>query len=189
MYYKKIESILKDIEDKNIEIAGGSVIGIVLSSTNALIKYIANLTINKKKYEAVKEKIIEILNKAETLKNQSLNIIDKDKKVLEEILAKYKTRAQNDYEYQQVCKESTDFCINVAKLAIDTLKLADNISKVGNKMLESDFKICKFYAFASVQSALENVYINVKNVNDEFYKNKVINESKNLLNEAKRIIS
>lgn len=188
MYYKKIESILQDLESKNIEIAGGSAVGMVLSIVNSLIKYIANLTVDKKKYEDVQEQVKVVLNKAELLKQQSLQIIDKDKEILEEILNKYKVRKEDEKAYQDVCKKSTEFCMKVVIIAINTLKLAEEISNVGNKMLESDFRICKYYAFASVQSALENVYINVKSVNDKAYNDKILNECKNLLSEAENII-
>ena len=60
MYYEKMNSILNDLENKDLEIAGGSVVGMILSTINSLIKYIAHLTINKKNYENVQEKIKEI---------------------------------------------------------------------------------------------------------------------------------
>ena len=79
MYSEKMQSILNDLENKEIEIAGGSVVGMVLSTTNSLIKYIANMTIGKKNYEEVQDKVKEILNSAEELKLKSMQTIDKDK--------------------------------------------------------------------------------------------------------------
>lgn len=182
MYFEKMQTILEDLENKEIEIAGGSVVGMVLSTVNSLIKYIANLTVGKKKYENVQDEIVEILSRAEELKGKSLQAIDKDKEILEEILLAYKIRKENEEKYQEVCKNATDFCMQVVYIANDTLKLANEVSKVGNRMLESDFKICKYYAIASVQSAIENVYINVKSLKDEQYINDVENKCKNVLN-------
>ena len=51
MYYEKLIPILSDLENKEIEIAGGSVVGMNLATINSLIKYISNLTLGKKKYE------------------------------------------------------------------------------------------------------------------------------------------
>ena len=48
MYNDKIKHILEDLENKDIDIAGGSVVGMVLSTINSLITYIANLTVGKK---------------------------------------------------------------------------------------------------------------------------------------------
>ena len=61
MYSEKIEDILNDLENKELEIAGGSVVGIVLSTVNSLIKYIANLTIGKKNYMDVQDRVQELL--------------------------------------------------------------------------------------------------------------------------------
>lgn len=181
MYLEKMQPILGDLENKEIEVAGGSVVGIVLSTINSLIKYIANLTVGKKKYEDVQDKIKEILGEAEKLKNKSLQSIDKDKEILEEILKAYKTKKENEQKYQEVCKRATDFCMQVVYIAESTLKLTKEISKVGNKMLESDFKICKYYAIASVQAAIENVYINVKALNDEEYICDIENKCRDIL--------
>ena len=63
MYSEKMQSILNDLENKETEIAGGSVVGMVLATTNSLIKYIANMTIGKNKYEDVQDKVIEILKR------------------------------------------------------------------------------------------------------------------------------
>ena len=183
MYNEKLNPILNDLENKDIEIAGGSVVGMVLSTINSLIKYIANLTVDKKNYESVQDKVKEILNKAEELKQNSLQAIDKDKEVLEKILEAYKTRKDDQEKYEQICREAVEFCMNVVYISNDTLKLSDEISKVGNKMLASDFKICKYYSIASIQSAMENVYINLKAINDEIYANKIEEECKRILQE------
>ena len=188
MYFEKMNSILNDLENKEIEIAGGSVVGMTLSTINSLIKYIANLTINKKNYEDVQDKVKEILEKAENLKQNSLQSIDKDKEILEEILVAYKSRKENAEKYAQVCKNAVEFCMSVVNTANETLKLSDEISKVGNKMLSSDFKICKYYSIASIQSAMENVYINLKSVEDEQYVNKIEEECKQILEEIQKFL-
>ena len=170
MYGEKIEEILLNLEDSKIHLAGGSAVGVVLSVVNALIKYIANLSLGKKKYENVQDKIEEILKEAEELKQKSIRAIDEDKEILEKILNAYKIRKENEKQYQEVLKEAVTFCLDVVSIAYDTLILLDRISKVGNKMVESDFKICKYYAIASVQSAIENVKVNVKEIENIEYK-------------------
>ena len=188
MYFEKMNPILNDIENKEIEIAGGSVVGIVLSTINSLITYISNLTIGKKKYEDVQDKVKDILLQAENLKEKSLKAIDKDKEILEEILEAYKLRKENIQNYQQVCKKAVDFCMEVVDIANETLKLSDEISKVGNRMLASDLKISKYYSIASVQSAMENVYINLKSIEDEEYTNRIENKCKEILEAIQKYI-
>ena len=173
MYYEKMENILSDLENKELEIAGGSVVGINLSIVNSLIIYIANLTVGKKNYQDVQDKVKEILEQAEDIKKRSLNSIDKDKEVLEKILNTYKNRKENPNEYENICKEAVEFALDVIELAYKTENLSKQISKVGNRMLASDFKICKYYAEASIKASKENLYINLESIEDEEYKNKI----------------
>ena len=173
MYAEKIEAILEDIENKELEIAGGSVVAIILSSVNSLIKYISNLTIGKKKYEEVQSEVEDILEKAEILKKRSMQAIDKDKEILEKLLITYKARKEEPDKYQTSCKLATEFSLEVLKIANETYELSERISKCGNKMLSSDFKICKYYAEASIKAATENVYINLNQIEDKDFKKKV----------------
>ena len=76
--------------------------------------------------------------------------------------------------------------MDVTYLALDTLKLVKRISEIGNKMLKSDFKICSYYAFSSVESSIVNVEINLEAVKDEIYKKEKQKEYMEILGEAKK---
>lgn len=173
MYCEKIDDILLDLEEKDIPLAGGSTIGIILSVTNSLVKYIANLTIGKKKYILVENDIIEILRNAETLKQRAKSVIDKDVKVLDNLLLSYKNRKSSKEDYEKSCKNATEFSLEVAKLSIDTLKLVGEISKVGNKMLKSDFEICVYYSYAALEASIVNIKVNLNSVEDTKFKNTI----------------
>ena len=187
MHYEKIEGILQDIEEKQVDIAGGSVIGIVLSCLNSLIKYICNLTIGKKNYIEVEEQVKEILEQAEMLKQEALKAIDKDKEVLEEILQNYRKRREFPEKYQKANKKAVEFCMDVTQNALKTLQLSEKISQVGNRMLSSDFKICCYYAYASVESSIVNVEINLEGLEDENYKTKIKKKCREIYKEARII--
>ena len=186
MYNEKLKPILEDLENKDIEIAGGSVVGMALSQINSLVKYICNLTIGKTKYEDVQEEVISIKNEAEILKHQVLEVIDEDQKVLEKVLKAYKIRKENPEEFEIANKNAVQFCIEVTNKALETLKLASRISKVGNKMMSSDFKICSLYGFSSVEASIINVKINLDSVKDEEYKEKKREEYLKIYEEAKK---
>ena len=186
MYNEKLKPILEDLENKDIEIAGGSVVGMALSQINSLVKYICNLTIGKTKYEDVQEEVISIKNEAEVLKHEVLEVIDQDKKVLEKVLKAYKIRKENPEEFEIANKNAVQFCIEVTNKALETLKLASRISKVGNKMMSSDFKICSLYGFSSVEASIINVKINLDSVKDEEYKEKKREEYLKIYEEAKK---
>ena len=104
-----IEMFLDDLENSDVQMGGGSLIGYNLASVCSLICYIANLTIGKKRYIDVEDEAKEILGRAQELKEYSLSLIDEDKKMLEEILATYKLRNENKEEYENVCLRAVDF--------------------------------------------------------------------------------
>ncbi len=185
MYQEKMQPILEDLENKDVEIAGGSVVGMSLATINSLIKYISNLTVGKKKYEDVQDEVKKILDDASNLKIKTLKVIDQDKDILEKILNAYKNRKEDLLEYQNACKNGVEFCMEVVQMAFQTLELSDRISKVGNRMLASDFKICKYYSFASIQSAIVNVEINLKSITDEKYKESIMNRYNQILEKSR----
>lgn len=188
-YNEKLKPVLDDLESKEVEIAGGSAVGMILSITNSLIGYICNLTIGKKNYESAQEEVVNIKKEVDELKKEALIIIDKDKEVLEKILGGYKIRKENPEEFERINKEAVIFCLDVTKNAFETLKLADRISKVGNRMLSSDFEICKDYAFASIKASIVNVKINLKSIQNEEFKNDIEKRYNEIYEEAKKIIS
>lgn len=177
MYNEKLIPILNDLENKEIELAGGSVVGMVLSITNSLINYICNLTIGKKKYEDVQNEVLKIKEEAKLLKKETLEVIDQDKEVLEKILEAYKLRKEKTEDLENASKEGVKFCITVMNKAIQTLNLVKRIEKVGNNMLASDFKICEYYAEASVKASIVNVEVNLKSVKDKSF----VEDIKNML--------
>ena len=130
MYYEKMKPILENLEDKEIDIAGGSAVGMNLATVNSLIKYICNLTFGKKKYEDVQEEVQKIYEEADKLKRKSLQVIDKDKEILENILEAYKMRNDEPSKYQNECKNAVEFCMEVLKIAFETLELSNKVSKV-----------------------------------------------------------
>ena len=186
-YNEKLKPVLDDLESKEVEIAGGSAVGMILSITNSLIGYICNLTIGKKNYESVQEEVLNIKKETDELKKETLIIIDQDKEILEKILRGYKIRKENSEEFEKINKEAVIFCLDVTKNAFKTLKLANRVSKVGNRMLSSDFEICKDYAFASIKASIVNVKVNLKSVQDEEFKNDIKRKYHKIYEEAKKI--
>ena len=187
MYYEKLIPILSDLESKDVEIAGGSVVSMVLSIVDALIDYICNLTKDKKNYENVREEVIKIKKESEDLRKKTLEAIDQDEKILKEILEGYKKRKEEPEKLEEISQKSAEFCLSVTENALNTLKLSKRISKVGNRMLSSDFKICMMYAYTSVEASIENVKINVDSIKDEAYKKAITEKYEKLYEEAKNI--
>lgn len=186
LYNEKLKPILDDLESPEIELAGGSTVGMMLSITNSLIIYICNLTIGKKKYEEVQDEVIRIKNEATKIKEIALKVIDEDREVLDKILKAYKTRKTSPYKLEEASKAGVLFCKDVMEKAIQTVKLSERIAKVGNKMLSSDFEISKKYAISSVEASIVNIEINLKFVNDENFIKQIRKDYSNKIEKIKK---
>lgn len=185
LYNEKLKPILEDLESPEIELAGGSTVGMILSITNSLIIYICNLTIGKKNYEDVQNEVINIKKEAEEIKKIALKVIDEDREVLDKILKTYKTRKNEPEEFENASKNGVIFCKDVMDKAIQTVELTNRIAKVGNRMLASDFEISKKYAISSVEASIVNIEINLKFVKDEEFIEKIRNDYKEKMKKIK----
>jgi len=182
-----IESFLSDLANKEVEMGGGSLIGLNLASVCALIEYIANLTLGKKKYMLVQDEVKVILEEAKRLKEDSLEIIDKDKEILEEILLTYKLKEEAKDKYDKTLINAVDFSFDVLNKSVEVLKLALKISKIGNLMLVSDFEICANTSYNAAENSVTNIKINLLNLEDENYIEKCKNRYLKTLDEAYEI--
>lgn len=182
-----INNFLHDLSSKQVQMGGGSIIGLNLACVCSLMEYICNLTIGKKRYINVEEKAKELLEEAEILKSQCLSSIDEDKEILEEILSFYKTRDEKKDEYEEILQRAVDFSFEVLDLAYKVLVLVENVSKIGNLMLVSDFEIGAYMAYSCIESSITNIKINIQNIEDENYIEKMKNKYLSILDDAYEI--
>ena len=161
LYNEKIRPILDDLENPEIELAGGSAVGMVLSITDSLISYICNLTIGKKKYENVQDEVIKIKKEAEVLREKALKVIDEDRVVLDKLLKAFKVRKEEPEKLEEASKECVLFCNTVMEDSLETLKLVSRLEKVQKenytfKQLFEKFKEAKMLTKEEAQ--LEKKY-------------------------------
>lgn len=176
-----------DLQNKQINMGGGSLIALNIATINSLIQYIGNLTVGKQKYQANELEVMSILDSSKKIQEVMLNSIDKDSEILKKILDAYKKRKEDSIAYINACKEATDFGVFVLEKSFDTLCLVNKISKIGNTNLASDFEIAMYYADASVKSSITNIKINLKSIDDAEYRKDIIEKCKNILNSCKEL--
>lgn len=186
MYGKKsIEDFLDDLSSSNSIPGGGSAAALSGALNAAVISFIANLTIGKEKYKEVETEAEEILAESEELKKEMLLMIDQDSKILSDILDSYKAGDQN--KVKEVCHDAVEFSLDMTKKAVRLMRLSLEISEIGNRMLASDFEVAAYIGDAAVGSAIANVKINLKSLDDEEYKENVKKEYLKLKDESSRL--
>ena len=175
---EKISKFLKDLSSSKPTPGGGSAAALVGAIGASLIEMVANLTIGKKGYEKSIEEIKEIKTKAEKNKNKLIRLADKDSKAYADVMKVFKLPkgSKRDYHIQKALKKATLVPLETALSSTEVLKLAKQITKIGNKNAKSDAASALHFAKASVSSALENVKINLDLIKDKNWKTKIEKE-------------
>ena len=179
MYSKEtIEGFLNDLASEQSIPGGGSAAALSGALNAAVISFISNLTIGKEKYKDVEDEAKAILAESNQLKKEMLLMIDQDSQILSQILDSYK--AGDQAKVKSVCSDAVEFSMDMTKKALRLMELTLAISKIGNRMLASDFEVAAYIGDAAVGSAIANIKINLKSLDDNEYKENVKKEYKAL---------
>ncbi|MGP3779468.1 cyclodeaminase/cyclohydrolase family protein [Halanaerobium saccharolyticum] len=182
---KTIEEFLDDLSSSNSIPGGGSAAALSGALNAAVVSFIANLTIGKEKYKKVEAEAKEILAESEELKKEMLLMIDQDSKILSDILDSYKAGDQD--KVKSVCQDAVEFSMDMTKKAVRLMRLSLEISEIGNRMLASDFEVAAYIGDAAVGSAIANVKINLKSLDNQEYKSNIEKEYLKLKAESSRL--
>jgi formiminotetrahydrofolate cyclodeaminase len=182
---KTVEEFLEDLSSSNSIPGGGSAAALSGALNAAVVSFIANLTIGKEKYKDVETEAKEILAESEELKKEMLLMIDQDSKILSDILDSYKAGDQE--KVRSVCQDAVEFSMDMTKKAVRLMRLSLEISEIGNRMLASDFEVAAYIGDAAVGSAIANVKINLKSLDNEEYKSNIEKEYLKLKAESSRL--
>ena len=175
---------------------GGSVAAFCAALSAALTAMVSNLTINKKGYESVQNQVREIAPQAQDIKLQAIQLIDEDtdafnammdasrlpKKTEEEI-------ALREQKIEEATKQAILVPLHTLEIALQALKLADEVAKVGNMNALSDAGTATLTALTAAKAANYNILINLPQIKDEAFKEDINNRAMNLLQESETLAS
>lgn len=159
---------------------GGSVAALSGALSAALSSMVCNLTLGKEKYADVQDKIQDVLVKADALKSDFLDLIDRDTQAFNEVIAAFKLPKNTDAEKQRRSeaiakgyKTATKVPLETASLSADLMNVALDVAKNGNKNSITDAGVSAIMAKSAFDAASLNVRINLPCVKDEAFMNDV----------------
>lgn len=170
---------------------GGSVSALVGSLGCCMINMVGNLTTGEKfadvapEAKSVTDKGYEILATLEQLVAEDIKEFGNFMDVLKMPRSTDEEKAKRTELMQKVLKSATDTPLKIARTCLESLKLADQISTIGNKTAISDVGVGAYVAEAALNGALLSVDINVPMIKDEEYVKQAIAEKEALIAEAK----
>lgn len=150
MYAETLKRYSDDLAAKIPAPGGGSAAACVASLGAALVSMVANFTIGKPRYAKHEEKLKIILERSEKLRHEFLNLVDLD-------IVAYRSKDP---------RQAMDIPLMVSRLCYEAIKLCLPLAKKGNINLISDVAVAAVMLEAAYASACQNVFINLKYLND-----------------------
>lgn len=175
------KTFLDELASSNPTPGGGSAAAHTGAAAAALVAMVARVTLGKKKYEDVKEHMIELVEKAEALRANLFDGVQRDADAFVALIECYKlpkdTPEQIKFRTQKI-QAATLFAAQVplmaAQLCLEVQELALDAARMGNINAISDAASGETLARAGLICAAYNVRINLLGLEDESVKQQML---------------
>lgn len=152
---------------------GGSVAALCAAQAAALTAMVGNLSVGKKKYATVQDRVKEVAELGQDLKDFFLAAIDDDTNSFNVVMDCFglpkKTEAQKksrDLAIAEATRGATRVPLSVLEKVPGLLKLSAEIGQIGNAASLSDAGVAVLTALAGAEGAYYNVLINLDGLKD-----------------------
>jgi len=170
---------------------GGSVSAYVGALAASMTCMVANLTIGKEKYKEVEPQVKEILSQAEMVLTLLKTGLSQDIAEFSNFMAVLKLPKNTEEEktmrtekLQEVLVSATDTPLGISQNCFKILQLAQELAPIGNKGAISDVGVAAYLAESALKSAMLSVDINLPQIRDEGYQERVRVERTRLFEKA-----
>ncbi len=152
---------------------GGSVAALCAAQAAGLVAMVANLTVGKKKYAGVQDRVKEIAEIGQDLKDFFLSAIDDDTNAFNAVMDTFrlpKTTAEQakarDLAVAEATREATRVPLSVLEKVPALLELAGEVGRIGNANSLSDAGVAVLSGLSGAEGAYYNVLINLDSIRE-----------------------
>lgn len=170
---------------------GGSVSAYVGALAASMTCMVANLTIGKEKFKDIEPQVKEILSQAETVLSALKTGLSEDIAEFSNFMAALKLPKSTEEEktvrtekLQEVLVSATNTPLGISQNCFKILQLAQELAPIGNKGAISDIGVAAYLAESALKSAMLSVDINLPQIKDVEYKERVVAERAKLFEQA-----
>lgn len=167
---------------------GGSVAALCAAMSGALCSMVANLTVDKKGYEQVQDKVRELAPLGQDIKLLSLQCMDRDTEAFNAMMEAQRLPKKTDAEIalriEQVEKTTQGAILapfETLQLAWEAMQLAEQVAAAGNTNALSDAGVAALTALAAAKGAHFNILINLSGSTDDAFQADILARSEALL--------
>lgn len=170
---------------------GGSTAALEGALGAALAGMVATFTIGRKKYAEYENLMKETVAKAEKLRLQLMDIIDRDTEAFNGVTAVFAMPKESDEEkavraaaMQEALKACTLTPFEMMECSLSSLEIIDSMLGKFNTSAASDLGVAALSLKAAVQGAWLNILINIGGIKDEAFSTKYRSEGEAILGKA-----
>jgi len=183
-----VEDLCNKIKEKTPTPGGGAVGAVIAALGASLNSMVANLTVGKKKYEDFDGMMQEVLAHMDLIIEKALNLAEADIKAFDSVMEDYKLPKedpQKQEKIQEALKKAIETPFELVACARDVMKFSEIVARWGNKNAVSDAFSAAELARAACKIGEYNVMINLKSIDDDEYKVKILDCLREVMGEAK----
>jgi formiminotetrahydrofolate cyclodeaminase len=173
---------------------GGGAAALVGALGVALNSMVANFSIGKKKFIDIEDKHRDIINRGYELKDELIELIDKDAENFLPLSKAYGIKAITDKEksekeivLQNALKIACSSPMNMVECIYESILLHEELVDISSKLIISDIGVGVQCLKAALYSAQLNVVINVNSIKDEEYTKEVREKTESMVEKGSRI--
>lgn len=180
-------SFLDDLASASPAPGGGSAAAHTCAVAAALVAMVSRLTVDKKKYAEVKERMWAMIEQADQARKEFQSAIDEDAEAFNQVMAAFKLpkesleeQAIRNAAIQSATKVAIDVPLKNARSALALQRLALEAAEYGNINAISDAASAATLAMAGLTSAAYNVRINLLSLENETAKEIYLSEIRSI---------
>ena len=166
---------------------GGSISALCGALSAALVEMVANLTVNKEKYQDYQEEMSEIITNISSDRQALLVAVDDDTKAFAKYMAALKLPKGSEERkaaMQEGLKEAALVPLSVAKRVCTLFPSIEKVLTHGNSNAVTDAMVATMLARTCALGAIYNVRINLSSIHDEAFVKELEGECDTLQNKA-----
>ena len=192
---QRIQRFLDELASDAPTPGGGAWAAVSAAAGSAMIAMVARLTIKKKGYETVAERMEAIAHECDDELFTLLGLADRDAHAYREVMAAYKLpkttpEEQHTWSFtlQRALERAADIPLEVARRAVYLMGLAEEVLSNGNPNAASDAYSAAAALHAAALSAIANMEINAITFIDKTRQQELADSASSLRNRAQSLL-
>lgn len=168
-----IEQFLSELASKAPVPGGGGAAALSGAVGCALGGMVGNLTIGKKKYADVEERVLQILSETDRLQQELLYLMEEDARAFEPLSRAYGMPKETEEEWaakeqvmEAALKDASLVPLQIMETAGQMLDLLEELAQIGSRLAVSDVGVGVQLCRSAVLGASMNIFINTKMMKD-----------------------